>query len=152
MVCASLLVRIATAERPNVLSRSGNNLAGQYKRAVGMAVQIGVGNFGGAIAANIYRSQDSPRYILGRKSFLLPPCPFVVIDISPYSYYADGVELMFVGIGLIVVPILAFTYKRINNARDEALQQRVERGEKLQLSIRELRDLGDRAPDFRYTL
>ena len=65
---------------------------------------------------------------------------------------ADGLELMFVGIGLIVVPILVLIYKRINDARDEALRQRVERGEKLQLSIQELRDMGDRAPDFRYTL
>ncbi|KAI9457539.1 MFS general substrate transporter [Boletus coccyginus] len=124
-----LLVTGSYASAPGMVAWSGNNLAGQYKRAVGMAIQIGLGNFGGAIAANIYRSQDSPRYILGH-----------------------GVELMFVSIGLIVVPILAFMYKRINNARDEALQQRVERGEKLQLSIRELRDLGDRAPDFRYTL
>lgn len=59
---------------------------------------------------------------------------------------------MFVSIGLIVVPILVVLYKRINDARDEALRQRIERGEKLNLSIRELRDLGDRAPDFRYTL
>ena len=58
----------------NVLTRLGNNLAGQYKRAVGMAFHIGIGNFGGAIAANIYREQDSPRYILGRKSrYLLFP-------------------------------------------------------------------------------
>ena len=51
-----------------VLNRLGNNLAGQYKRAVGMAIHIGIGNFGGAIAANMYREQDSPRYILGRKT------------------------------------------------------------------------------------
>ncbi|KAH0838727.1 MFS general substrate transporter [Lanmaoa asiatica] len=126
-----LIVIGSYASFPGVVSWYvlGNNLAGQYKRAVGMAFHIGFGNFGGAIAANIYRSQDSPRYILGH-----------------------GLELMFVGIGLIVVPILAFSYKRINDARDEALRQRVERGEKLQLSVQELRDLGDRAPDFRYTL
>lgn len=59
---------------------------------------------------------------------------------------------MFVCIGLIVVPILVFLYKRINDARDEALRQRIERGDRLRLSIQELRDLGDRAPDFRYTL
>lgn len=50
-----------------LLFRLGNNLSGQYKRGVGMAVQIGIGNFGGAIASNIFRSQDAPRYILGRK-------------------------------------------------------------------------------------
>ena len=48
--------------------RLGNNLSGHYKRGVGMAMHIGIGNFGGAIASNIYRSQDAPRYILGRAS------------------------------------------------------------------------------------
>lgn len=32
-----------------------------------MAIQIGVGNFSGAIASNIYRSQDSPRFLIGRE-------------------------------------------------------------------------------------
>ena len=49
-----------------VLHRLGNNLAGQYKRGTGMAIHIGIGNFSGAIAANIYRSRDSPRFLLGR--------------------------------------------------------------------------------------
>ncbi|KAG9310068.1 MFS general substrate transporter [Chiua virens] len=114
---------------PGVVAWLGNNLAGQYKRAVGLSMQIGIGNFSGAIAANIYLSRDSPRYILGH-----------------------GLEIMFVGIGIITLPILVFLYKRINDQRDEDLRQRVERGEKLGLTVRELRDLGDRAPDFRYTL
>ena len=59
---------------------------------------------------------------------------------------------MFVTIGLIVVPILVFLYRRINDARDQALRQRIERGEKSQYTIQQLRNLGDRAPDFRYTL
>ena len=48
--------------------RLGNNLSGQYKRGAGMALQIGIGNFSAAIAANIYRAQDRPRFILGRES------------------------------------------------------------------------------------
>ena len=51
-----------------MLFRLGNNLAGQYKRGIGLALQIGLGNFSGAIACNIYRSQDEPKYILGRTS------------------------------------------------------------------------------------
>ena len=46
--------------------RLGNNLSGQYKRGVGMALQIGIGNFSSAIAANVYRTQDYPRFIIGR--------------------------------------------------------------------------------------
>ena len=49
------------------IDRLGNNLSGQYKRGVGMAIHIGIGNFSGAFAANIYRSRDAPRYILGRE-------------------------------------------------------------------------------------
>lgn len=47
--------------------RLGNNLSGQYKRGVGMALHIGIGMFGGAIAANIFRTQDEPRYVLGSR-------------------------------------------------------------------------------------
>lgn len=56
--------------RNSSIGRLGNNLAGQYKRALGMGIQIGIGNFAGAIASNIYLSQDAPRYILGRMYIL----------------------------------------------------------------------------------
>jgi hypothetical protein len=45
--------------------RLGNNLAGQYKRGMGMGIQIGIGNFCGMFAANMYPARDAPRYILG---------------------------------------------------------------------------------------
>ncbi|KAJ8596851.1 MFS general substrate transporter [Rhizopogon salebrosus TDB-379] len=114
---------------PGVVSWLGNNLSGQYKRGVGMALHIGIGNFSGAIAANIYRSEDSPRFLLGH-----------------------GVELMFVGIGFIFLPIVVFLYKRINAQRDATERLALEKGEKVQYSDQELRELGDRAPDFRYAL
>ncbi|KAH7908986.1 MFS general substrate transporter [Hygrophoropsis aurantiaca] len=113
---------------PGIVCWLGNNLAGQYKRGVGMALHIGIGNLSGAIASNIYRTQDSPRFILGH-----------------------GLELMFVGIGFITLPIVLLLYKRINHQRDEVERLAHERGEKLQYSAQELRELGDRAPDFRYT-
>jgi hypothetical protein len=59
---------------------------------------------------------------------------------------------MFVGIGFIFVPIVMFIYKRINAQRDTVERLATERGEKMQYSVQELRELGDRAPDFRYTL
>jgi sugar phosphate permease len=117
------------AALPGVISWLGNNLSGQYKRGVGMPLQMCIGNFSGVAAAVIYRSQDSPRFILGH-----------------------GVELMFVGIGFIFVPIVMFIYKRINAQRDTVERLATERGEKMQYPVQELRELGDRAPDFRYTL
>ncbi|KAJ3536287.1 hypothetical protein NM688_g6858 [Phlebia brevispora] len=112
---------------PGIVSWLGNNLSGQYKRSVGMALHIGIGNFAGAIASNIYRSQDEPRYILGH-----------------------GLELMFVGIGFISLPLVVLIYKRINANRDRVQREMEEKG--IKLSADELRELGDRAPDFRYTL
>ncbi|KAH9919559.1 MFS general substrate transporter [Fomitopsis serialis] len=112
---------------PGIVAWLGNNLAGQYKRAAGMGIQIGIGNFAGAIASNIYLSQDAPRYILGH-----------------------AIELMFVGIGLVFLPLTVLAYKWVNKRRDIEQRQLEERGVKY--SDEELRRMGDRAPDFRYTL
>ncbi|KAF8626575.1 hypothetical protein AX15_004798 [Amanita polypyramis BW_CC] len=112
---------------PGTVAWLGNNLSGQYKRGIGMALQIGIGNFSGAIACNIYRSQDAPRYILGH-----------------------ALELMFVGLGLVCVPICVIAYTIINKRRDKEMQEALERGEKL--SPEEVRRLGDKSPDYRYVL
>ncbi|KAF8884550.1 MFS general substrate transporter [Gymnopilus junonius] len=114
---------------PGVVAWLGNNLAGQYKRGIGMAMQIGIGNFSGAIASNIYRSQDAPRFLVGH-----------------------GCELMFVGIGFVTVPIAVLAYIHINNKRDAAQKEALERGETNKYTPQQLREMGDRAPDFRYTL
>lgn len=66
--------------------------------------------------------------------------------------HADGLELMFVGIGFITVPLTIYIYTRINARRDfEATQHGDEFGSP-KYSPDELRELGDRAPEFRYTL
>ncbi|KAK7687705.1 hypothetical protein QCA50_008921 [Cerrena zonata] len=112
---------------PGVISWLGNNVAGQYKRAASIALHIGLGNLAGAIASNTYRSQDAPRYVIGH-----------------------GIALMFVGIGLIVVPVAATLYIRINAKREAELRNMEENG--IRLTADEVRELGDRAPDFRYIL
>ncbi|KAJ5132824.1 hypothetical protein N7448_006982 [Penicillium atrosanguineum] len=71
------------------------NLAGDYKRAAGMAIYIGLGNLAGAMASNFYRTQDAPQYILGH-----------------------SLELGFVIVGIIATVIMRFTYQRINRNRD----------------------------------
>ncbi|KAH9835022.1 MFS general substrate transporter [Rhodofomes roseus] len=109
---------------PGVVAWLGNNLAGQYKRAIGMALQIGIGNFNGAIASNVYHSQEAPRYIMGH-----------------------GLEIMFIGVGLVVLPVIVMLYKREN---DNALAE-MEKGV-VTYSDEQLRRMGDRAPQFRYML
>ena len=57
---------------------------------------------------------------------------------------------MFVGIGFVTLPLTAFLYTRINAQRDKQEKEMAENG--ITISDDELRKLGDRAPDFRYTL
>ena len=57
---------------------------------------------------------------------------------------------MFVGIGFISLPIVVLLYKHINAKRDKLQKEMEEKG--IKLTPEELRELGDRAPDFRYTL
>ncbi|KAF9220032.1 hypothetical protein BS17DRAFT_788107 [Gyrodon lividus] len=93
-----------------------------------MALQITVGNLGGAIASMIFRTQDQPRYLLG-----------------------NGLEIMFIGMGLVTVPITVLAYKLINAQRDreELLgQQQVLRSDAKEGD----KPMGDRAPSFRYTI
>ncbi|PKX89093.1 MFS general substrate transporter [Aspergillus novofumigatus IBT 16806] len=89
------------------------NLAGDYKRAAGMALHIGPGNFAGvwilgpvspmvitvssslAMSSNFYRSKDAPNYILGHT-----------------------LELGFCMMGIIAVVILRLKYQRINRKRE----------------------------------
>ena len=62
----------------------------------------------------------------------------------------DGLELLFIGIGLILTPIVTLTYWRINKKRELMMKEASEKG--IKYAPEELRRLGDRAPDFRYTL
>ena len=57
---------------------------------------------------------------------------------------------MFVGIGFVPLPIAVIAYTRINARRDVIMKEMQEKG--IKLSPEEIRELGDRAPDFRYTL
>ncbi|KAJ5804575.1 uncharacterized protein N7518_000878 [Penicillium psychrosexuale] len=71
------------------------NMAGDYKRAAGMAIYIGVGNLAGAMSSNFYRAQDAPNYILGH-----------------------SLELAFVVVGMTAAVILRMAYQRVNRKRD----------------------------------
>ncbi|KAI3397138.1 hypothetical protein diail_11199 [Diaporthe ilicicola] len=108
---------------PGNIAWLSNNLAGGYKRSAGMAIQIGVGNLGGAMASNFYRQPDSPRYVLGH-----------------------GLELAFVCLGILAAVILNVSYATINKRREKKLAEGGEGG----FDNRELSELGDKAYTFRY--
>ncbi|KAF9886417.1 hypothetical protein FE257_011449 [Aspergillus nanangensis] len=89
------------------------NLAGDYKRAAGMAIHIGVGNLSGAMASNFYREQDAPKYILGH-----------------------ALELGFCVAGIIAAVILRLGYQRINKKRDQMDISRIDRVEAAKMGDR----------------
>lgn len=80
---------------PGNITWLSSNLAGSYKRATGMAIQIGFGNLSGAAAANFYRNSDAPKYYTGHALMI-------------------GV----VTAGMIAVLVLRINYQRINKRRD----------------------------------
>ncbi|CAJ2501270.1 Uu.00g041230.m01.CDS01 [Anthostomella pinea] len=108
---------------PGMITWLSNNLAGSYKRSAGMAIQIGVGNLGGAMASNFYRQKDSPRYILGH-----------------------ALELGFISTGIVAAFILIAGYAAINKKRYKSLQN----GGEAQFSPEELSAQGDKAVTFTY--
>ncbi|THZ88718.1 MFS general substrate transporter [Aureobasidium pullulans] len=111
--------------QPSNITWLSNNLSGSYKRAVGMGIQISVGNLAGAMASNFYRSTDAPRYILGH-----------------------GLEIGFICMGIVALLIQVFNYRRINKQREASLTA----GEAENFTPEALGDLGDKAVTYRYTL
>ncbi|EMC98125.1 hypothetical protein BAUCODRAFT_413899 [Baudoinia panamericana UAMH 10762] len=110
---------------PSNITWLSNNLAGSYKRAVGMGIQISVGNLAGAYASNFYRAKDAPRYKLGH-----------------------ALEIGFITAGLIAATTLIVSYKSVNKKREAAVANNEHNG----YTPEELSDLGDKALTFRYTL
>lgn len=125
---ATFLIAIGGyASVPAVIAWMQNNVVWHYKRAVAIALQCAFGNFGGIIVSNVYRVRDAPEYRFGH-----------------------AMALLFIGLGLVVTPLTAYVYMRLNARRDELQREADTSG--IKYSPEELRRLGDRAPDFRYTL
>lgn len=71
------------------------NISPPTKRATALAFMLSVGNSGGAISGQIYRSQDAPRFILGH-----------------------AINLAFCGLALITAIILFISLRLENRRRD----------------------------------
>ncbi|KAK6215337.1 major facilitator superfamily transporter [Colletotrichum tabaci] len=55
---------------PQGVAWNGNNIGGSVKRGVGIAMHVGFGNLGGAIAGFLYQAKDRPRYYPGHGTLL----------------------------------------------------------------------------------
>ncbi|KZF26760.1 retrograde regulation protein 2 [Xylona heveae TC161] len=111
---------------PNTISWSSNNTEGVYKRGVTLGFVIGWGNLNGVVSSNIYRQSDAPRYIPGHAVVL--------------AYL-----VLFLLCGSIVQHFLL--------ARENAKRRAGERdGWVAGKSQEEIEMLGDKRPDFLYTL
>lgn len=101
-----------------------NNLGGHYKRAVGLAIQIGFGNIGGIVASNVFNRNYAPRYFIGY-----------------------GVSLAFMIFCGVMSTAFAVGLTMENKKRDEG-----KRDDRLQLDESVLDNMGDDDPRFRFSL
>lgn len=102
-----------------------NNLAGSWKRSIGMALQISIGGMGGAVGSNIYLTKESPHYWTGY-----------------------GVSLGVIVLALLAAIFLRWKLNKINNERDAMSLEEIHS----KYSEDELREMGDLSPLFRYIL
>lgn len=110
---------------PGVNSWTSNNLAGPAKRAMGVAFVISLCNIGGIIGGFIYIDKESPAFTSG---------------------YAGS--LGFAVAGVAAAATLEICYSRINKARDRMTQDEID----AKYTPKELAQLGDRSPHYRYML
>jgi MFS transporter, ACS family, DAL5 transporter family protein len=108
---------------PICLAWVNNNMGGHYKRAISCAAQIGLGNFGGIIASTIFGNpKDGPTY-----------------------YAGFSVSLALVWVCLFSCIAFLFHLRRENQMR-----ARGERDYLLDLPEREVNNLGDDHPGFKF--
>ena len=121
---------VAAALFPNtpcIVAWISNNLAGQWKRATGMALEFTIGNLvGGVIGSNIFLERQKPTYSIGY-----------------------DIEITFMVLGIVIALTQVFTLKRANGIKAEQVKKAEEEGRDLDA---EYKDLGDKNPTFRYTL
>ncbi|CAH0052262.1 unnamed protein product [Clonostachys solani] len=122
-------VMIATSSVYNIIPGGNtwtiNNLAGQSKRAMGVAFMIALGNCGGIVGSLIFKSEESPRYQTGW-----------------------GTSLGFICLGIVSACTLELGYTLINKKRAKLSRAEID----AKYSAAELDAIGDKSPLFVYKL
>ncbi|PMD64284.1 MFS general substrate transporter [Hyaloscypha bicolor E] len=115
---------------PLIGTWNSNNIGGSLKRGVGIAMQVGFGNFGGAVAGFVYLAQDQPRFIKGH-----------------------AILIALVSMSLSLSTLMTCYYRRENSRRDAILRGRnMTIGDYSSDMKWEEREKGDDATFFRYTV
>jgi MFS family permease len=132
------------------------NISPHTKRATALAFMLSVGNSGGAISGQIYRSQDAPRYILGH-AINLGFCVMALITVS----------ILFIGLGLenrrrdrLYGPVVVRQITLVQTTSSTEIVDVFGMGSEEDrrkwgyehLSEKEIRDLGDKHAAWRYIL
>lgn len=102
-----------------------NNLAPTWKRSVGIATCIMIGNMGGIVGTNIYIAKEAPNYWTGY-----------------------GISLAFLLNAIVCTFVLRHVWKKINDRRDAMTEEEIF----ATYTEQELLELGDRSPLYRYVL
>lgn len=110
---------------PSIVVLTTNNVGGQTKRATQIAILVGIGGMCGMISSNIFRARDAPHYGFG--------CM---------------VNIGLLALGIVVTIINGFFLMMANKNK----QKMIDSGEATKIDLRELADLGDRNPYFKYTI
>ncbi|KIX00159.1 uncharacterized protein Z518_10296 [Rhinocladiella mackenziei CBS 650.93] len=111
---------------PNTISWTANNVEGVYKRGISLGFVIGWGNLNGIVSSNIYRTEDKPRFKPGH-----------------------AVVLAYEAVFLLGGSILQHLLLRRENAKRRNGERNVWVDGKTEIEIDKL---GDKRPDFIYTL
>ncbi|KAL8798841.1 MAG: hypothetical protein Q9182_006344 [Xanthomendoza sp. 2 TL-2023] len=108
--------------QPLLLVWLQNNLGGHYKRGIGAAMQIGLGNLGGILASNVYIAGQAPTFHVG-------------FGTSVACQWLTGVASTVFFVGLV---------------RENRTRERGGRDYRYNLPQAEQENLGDEHPSFRF--
>lgn len=111
--------------QPAGSSWAANNLAPSNRRAIGVAFNICLGNVGGVIGSYMYLESEAPKY-----------------------YTGFGLSLAFGASAFIIAFLLELSYKWGNSKKAKLTEDEV----RAKYTDKDLLDMGDKSPLFRYTL
>lgn len=109
--------------QPVIIVWLSNNLGGHYKRGVGSAMQISIGNLGGVVASNVYLRKELP-------------------------YYNTGFR---VGLAFLWITVLMAVAFLLYLRRENKLRNAGKRDDRYDLPDETKANMGDDHPSFRFT-